>query len=825
MPTPPRPRAAAGRKTAGTFPPRPSAAPSQSPVPSPQSPVPRAERAPTSPHRLPRPGGVGVLAVPPRRRPTMPDFCHLHCHTQYSLLDGAARIERLVNRAAQLDHVAVAITDHGNLHGVPELYTKAQARRRPAHRRVRVLRHALRHGRHPGPDALPPGAPGEEPGGLPEPHRALVAELHRRVLLQAPRRPRDAPPAQRGLGRDHVLPPGRGPPDDPEARRGRGAARVRGLPRHVRRRLLHRGPGPRDPRPADVQRRPHAVGRGVRRDRRGHERRPLRGPGRRRGPGRAVVPPDGEGPPRPEPDAVRERPVLPQERRRDAARVRAVGPRRRVQDGGRRRRGARRDARDRRQVPAGDPDGRAPDAALPHPARALRAGRLPPRALVRGRPAALPRDLRDRPRAAGPGAGRDRGDGLRGLLPHRPGLHDGGPRHGRERGAGPRVGRGVGGRVLPRDHEHRPAPVRPPLRALPEPGARVDARHRHRLRRPRAGQGHRLRRREVRAGVGLPDRDVRDDGLEVRHPRRLARARRAAPRGRPDRQAHPGRRQGDAREGEGRGARVRQTLRARRPPDPQAHALRDGPGGERAAHGRPRGRRHHRAGRREPVRPRVDPEGQGRGGGRGRHAVRRAVGRGVRAAQDGLFGVEDPHHLGRRAGPHPRKPRSRDRPRRAAPRRPRHVQALPARRHGRHLPVRVVGDARVDAEAEADDARRPHCDERALPAGADGPHPDLHRPEARARAGRVPAPDARGHPGPDLRHPGLPGAGDADGPGHGRLLAGRSGPPASGDGQEGHAEDGEGAGHVRRRRGREGGRQEEGERGLRHDGQVCRLRI
>ena len=56
----------------------------------------------------------------------MPEFCHLHCHTQYSLLDGAAQIERLIGRAAELGHPAVAITDHGNLHGVPEFYTKAQ---------------------------------------------------------------------------------------------------------------------------------------------------------------------------------------------------------------------------------------------------------------------------------------------------------------------------------------------------------------------------------------------------------------------------------------------------------------------------------------------------------------------------------------------------------------------------------------------------------------------------------------------------------------------------------------------------------------------------
>ncbi len=56
----------------------------------------------------------------------MPEFCHLHCHTQYSLLDGAARIKDLVGRAAELKLPALAITDHGNLFGVPEFYTSAK---------------------------------------------------------------------------------------------------------------------------------------------------------------------------------------------------------------------------------------------------------------------------------------------------------------------------------------------------------------------------------------------------------------------------------------------------------------------------------------------------------------------------------------------------------------------------------------------------------------------------------------------------------------------------------------------------------------------------
>jgi DNA polymerase-3 subunit alpha len=53
-------------------------------------------------------------------------FVHLHCHSEYSLLDGANRIEALVRRAAELEQPALALTDHGNLHGAWKLYTSAK---------------------------------------------------------------------------------------------------------------------------------------------------------------------------------------------------------------------------------------------------------------------------------------------------------------------------------------------------------------------------------------------------------------------------------------------------------------------------------------------------------------------------------------------------------------------------------------------------------------------------------------------------------------------------------------------------------------------------
>jgi len=53
-------------------------------------------------------------------------FVHLHCHSHYSLLDGAGSIDRLVERAKQHGMNALALTDHGNLHGALEFYKKAQ---------------------------------------------------------------------------------------------------------------------------------------------------------------------------------------------------------------------------------------------------------------------------------------------------------------------------------------------------------------------------------------------------------------------------------------------------------------------------------------------------------------------------------------------------------------------------------------------------------------------------------------------------------------------------------------------------------------------------
>lgn len=56
----------------------------------------------------------------------LPDFVHLHVHTQYSLLDGAIRLDALLKRTAEFGMDSVAITDHGTMFGVVEFYEKAQ---------------------------------------------------------------------------------------------------------------------------------------------------------------------------------------------------------------------------------------------------------------------------------------------------------------------------------------------------------------------------------------------------------------------------------------------------------------------------------------------------------------------------------------------------------------------------------------------------------------------------------------------------------------------------------------------------------------------------
>ena len=53
------------------------------------------------------------------------DFVHLHIHTEYSLLDGACRIDQLMDRVKECGQTAIACTDHGVMYGCVQFYKAA----------------------------------------------------------------------------------------------------------------------------------------------------------------------------------------------------------------------------------------------------------------------------------------------------------------------------------------------------------------------------------------------------------------------------------------------------------------------------------------------------------------------------------------------------------------------------------------------------------------------------------------------------------------------------------------------------------------------------
>ena len=323
---------------------------------------------------------------------------------------------------------------------------------------------------------------------------------------------------ERALGRDHralrlhVRPGLEGARGRKPKRRGRGA---RAPARRLRRRLDlrraaergHRGAGGSVPRPRGPRRGARAA---ARRDR----RRPLPAPRGRPGARGAPLHPVGRHALEPGPLALRDRPVLLQEPGGDGARLPGLSG------------GARAHARDRRALLGHDGAGRDPAPHVPDAGRPRRL-RLPRRAVREGpRPPLRPGHAR----ASGAPALRaedDQGDGLRRLLPDRLGLHPVREARGDRRGAGPRLGGRLARRLLARGHRHRPDPLRPPVRAVPEPGPQVDAGHRHRLLRPRPRPGHQLRARQVRQRPRRPDHHLRDDDGARRRARRGPRARRA----------------------------------------------------------------------------------------------------------------------------------------------------------------------------------------------------------------------------------------------------------------------------------------------------------
>ena len=116
-------------------------------------------------------------------------FVHLHCHTHYSLLDGANRIPDLVKKVKGAGMNAVAITDHGNLYGALEFYNECRSHEvnpiigyeayvAPKDRRDRNATRMKEASFH-------LTLAGNEPDGVSEPGAHVDGRLPRRFLLQA----------------------------------------------------------------------------------------------------------------------------------------------------------------------------------------------------------------------------------------------------------------------------------------------------------------------------------------------------------------------------------------------------------------------------------------------------------------------------------------------------------------------------------------------------------------------------------------------------------------------------------------------------------------
>ncbi len=332
-------------------------------------------------------------------------FVHLHTHTEYSMLDGAARLTTCSPRPAD-GHAGPGDDRPRQRLRRLRLLEEGHRRRHQADHRRRGLRHPAHPPRRPHPGQVGPGrrrrrvrrrrvhphdAAGRDHRRHAQPVPAQQPGQPRGLLLQAPDGPRAAADLRRGPDRHHRLPVRRGA-DLPAARQLRRGARGRGgVPRHLRRRQLlpradgarpgDRVPGPRRPAPAGQGPRP-ADGR--------HQRPALHPQGGRPGPRGAAVRPVRLDDGRPQAVQARGRRLLPQVARGDAPGVARAA------------RGLRQHAADRRALRGVLRRGRGPlHAALPVPAGGV--GAVLVRQGGRARPGpALPRRRQRRGAQAAP---------------------------------------------------------------------------------------------------------------------------------------------------------------------------------------------------------------------------------------------------------------------------------------------------------------------------------------------------------------------------------------------------------------------------------------
>ena len=149
-------------------------------------------------------------------------FAHLHVHTEYSMLDGAARLDDLFKTCAEAGMSAIAMTDHGNVYGAYDFYTKAtkagikpiigtEAYVAPEHRGLQAAgalgqswparRRRLRRRR-----VHPHDAAGRDHRGHVQPVQAVLAGLDRGLLPQAADGQGAAGQVRQGHHRHHRLP-------------------------------------------------------------------------------------------------------------------------------------------------------------------------------------------------------------------------------------------------------------------------------------------------------------------------------------------------------------------------------------------------------------------------------------------------------------------------------------------------------------------------------------------------------------------------------------------------------------------------------------------
>ena len=106
----------------------------------------------------------------------MAEFTHLHLHTEYSLLDGACDVHKLVDRVAALGQKSVAMTDHGNIYGAVHFFNAAKEKgiKPILGCELYVCKAEDHRAETPERPVQPPAGAGGERRGLPQPDPADV---------------------------------------------------------------------------------------------------------------------------------------------------------------------------------------------------------------------------------------------------------------------------------------------------------------------------------------------------------------------------------------------------------------------------------------------------------------------------------------------------------------------------------------------------------------------------------------------------------------------------------------------------------------------------